>query len=208
MEWKQEQSTAWAALALETVPAWALWLPEVARRLRPHFPRHEARRRAWASSRGLRSPVARKNGGQLAAGHGATTPDGGQHVLGRARGDAEAVRDAWRADLVAHRGEPQAVWVIAETGCRKKGQPSVGVARQERGTAWRMEHGPSGMLRVEARRLGQALLDCTLWAASLDERPRVLCALGCPSTSLLPRSPRGPASWAHGLLRPRCQRLG
>lgn len=67
---------------------------EVARRLMPHLPRHEARRRAWASLRGLLSPVDRTNGWQLAEGNGATTPYGGQPLVGRARWEAEAVRDA------------------------------------------------------------------------------------------------------------------
>jgi len=112
MELMQEPGTTPAALALETVQAWALWLTEVERRLLPHFPRHEARRRAWAYIRGLLSPVARKNGWQLAEINGDTTPSGVQHVLGRARWDDEAVRDELRAYLVEHLGEPQAVLVI------------------------------------------------------------------------------------------------
>jgi hypothetical protein len=74
MELMQEPGTTPAALALETVQAWALWLTEVERRLLPHFPRHEARRRAWASLRGVLSPVERQNGGQVAAINGETTP--------------------------------------------------------------------------------------------------------------------------------------
>ena len=48
MELRQEQCTAPADLALETVREWPIWLTEVERRLMPHFPRREARRRAWA----------------------------------------------------------------------------------------------------------------------------------------------------------------
>jgi hypothetical protein len=40
----------------------------------PHFPRREARRRAWAYIRGLLSPVERKNGWQLAEVNGDATP--------------------------------------------------------------------------------------------------------------------------------------
>ena len=39
--------------ALETVRTWALWLTEVERRIMPHFPRSDARRRVWAYLRGL-----------------------------------------------------------------------------------------------------------------------------------------------------------
>jgi hypothetical protein len=66
MEVRQEQCPAPGDLALETVREWTLWLTEVERWLMPHFARCEARHRAWASIRGLRSPVERKNGWQLA----------------------------------------------------------------------------------------------------------------------------------------------
>src|SRR5262245_64417881 len=100
-EVRQEQYLAPADLGLETVRAWALWLTEVERRLMPHFPRREARHRAWAYIRGLLSPVERKNGWQLAEVNGDATPYGVQQSLGRARWDAEAVRDGLRAELVA-----------------------------------------------------------------------------------------------------------
>jgi SRSO17 transposase len=93
MEWLQEQYAVPADVALETVRAWTLWLTAGERRFRPHFTRREARRRAWAYSRGLLSPGERKNGWQLAAVNGDATPYGVQHVLGRARWDDEAVRD-------------------------------------------------------------------------------------------------------------------
>jgi SRSO17 transposase len=129
MEWTQEQGPASAALALETGRAWTLWLTEVERRLMPHLARREARHRVWASIRGWLSPVERKNGWQVAEVHGDAPPYGVQHVLGRARGDDEAVRDDWRASLVAHLGEPQAVVGLEETGWLKKGQPAAGVTR-------------------------------------------------------------------------------
>jgi SRSO17 transposase len=130
MELRQEQCPAPADLALETVRAWPIWLTEVARRRMPYVPRREARRRAWAYVRGLRSPVERKNGWQLAEVNGDATPYGVQPVLGRARGEAEAVRQALRAYVVEHLGDPHAVLVIDETGLLKKGQPAAGGARQ------------------------------------------------------------------------------
>jgi SRSO17 transposase len=130
MELRQEQCTAPADLALETVRAWPIWLTEVERRLMPSFPRRAARRRAWAYVRGLRSPVERQNGWQLAEVNGDATPYGVQHLLGRALGDAEAVRQDWRAYGVEHRGDPHAVLGIDETGLLKKGQHAAGGARQ------------------------------------------------------------------------------
>ena len=90
----------------------------------------EARRRAWAYLRGLLSPVERKNGWQVAEVNGDPTPYGVQHLLGRAHWDAEEVREDLRSYVVEHLGDPQAVLVIDETGFRKKGQHSAGVARQ------------------------------------------------------------------------------
>jgi len=48
MERRQELGPSPTDEALETVQTWALWLTEVERRIMPHFPRREARRRVWA----------------------------------------------------------------------------------------------------------------------------------------------------------------
>src|SRR4029453_7646001 len=163
MEWTQEQGTVSAELALETVREWTLELTKVERWLMPHFTRREARRRAWASIRGLLSPVERKNGWQLAEANGDATPYGVQHWLGRAVWNAEAVRDDLRAYLVEHMGDPQAILVLDETGFLKKGQQSAGVARQYSGTAGRIEHCQIGVCLAYASRNGHALLDCALY---------------------------------------------
>jgi SRSO17 transposase len=130
MERRQELGPSPTDEALETVQTWALWLTEVERRIMPHFPRREARRRVWAYLRGLLSPVARKNGWQIAAVVGDATPYGLQHLLGRAQWDAEEVRKDLRTSVVESLGDPQAVLVIDETGCLKKGRHAAGVARQ------------------------------------------------------------------------------
>lgn len=57
-----------------TVQTWALGLTEVERRIMPHVPRRDARRRVWASLRGLLRPVERKNGWQIAEAVGEATP--------------------------------------------------------------------------------------------------------------------------------------
>ena len=130
MERRQEFGPSPTDEALKTVQTWALWLTEVERRIMPHFPRREARRRVWAYLRGLLSPVERTNGWQIAEGVGDATPYGLQHVLGRAQWDAEEVRKDLRASVVEHLGDPQAVLVMEETGFLKKGQHAAGVARQ------------------------------------------------------------------------------
>lgn len=175
MELTQEQGTVSTALALETVQEWALWLTEVERWLMPHFPRREARHRAWAYIRGLLSPVERKNGWQLAEVNGDATPYGMQHLLGRAKWDAAAVRDDLRTYLVEHLGESQAVLVIDETGFLKKGPHSAGVARQYSGTAGRVENCQVGVFLAYASRQGHALLDCALYIPQVWTNDRERC---------------------------------
>ncbi|MGW7594972.1 transposase, partial [Streptomyces rubiginosohelvolus] len=57
------------------------------------FARVESRRRMRDYVRGLRGPVGRKNGWQLAEYVGHATPDGLQHLLSRSRWEADEVRD-------------------------------------------------------------------------------------------------------------------
>ena len=175
MESWQEQGPAPADLALETVREWTLWLTEVERWLMPHFARREARRHAWAYIRGLLSPVERKNGWQLAEVNGDATPYGLQHLLGRARWDAAAVREDLRTYLVESIGDPQAVLVLDATGFLKKGQQSAGVARQYSGTAGRIENCQIGVFLAYASRQSHALLDCALYMPQAWTNDRARC---------------------------------
>src|SRR5262245_8497849 len=135
MERSQGQGAFPGDVALETVREGTLGLTEVERRIGAQFTRREARWHAGVYLRGLLSPVERKNGWQIAASNGETTPYGVQHLLGRAQWDAEALRDDLRPYVLEHLGASQAVLVVDETGCLKKGQHSAGGARQESGTA-------------------------------------------------------------------------
>jgi SRSO17 transposase len=63
-----------------------------------------------------------------------------QHLLGRARWDAEAVRDDLRGYVLAAFADENAVLIVDETGDLKKGVESVGVQRQYTGTAGRIEN--------------------------------------------------------------------
>src|SRR5919198_3697644 len=163
MERIPDPATSPAALTIDTVQVWSLELTEVERRLSARFTRWDARRRAGAYLKGLLSPVERKNGWQLAEVVGDPTPYGLQHLLGRARWDADAVRDDLRAYLVKSIGDPQAVLVLDETGFLKKGQQSAGVARQYSGTAGRIENCQIGVFLAYASSQGHALLDCALY---------------------------------------------
>jgi hypothetical protein len=72
--------TSPAALTVDTGREWTLELTDVERRSGARFARWDARRRAGASLRGLRSPAERKNGWQVAEVNGDETPYGVQHL--------------------------------------------------------------------------------------------------------------------------------
>src|SRR3954464_5013464 len=63
-----------------------------------------------------------------------------QSLLGRSHWDADALRDRVRADVIEALGDRDGVLVVDETGFLKKGEHSVGVARQYSGTAGRIEN--------------------------------------------------------------------
>jgi hypothetical protein len=71
------------------VRRWAAEVDAVTERMAPRFTRAEPRRRGVGYIRGLLSATERKNGWQLAEYLGDPTPDGVQHRLARADGDAE-----------------------------------------------------------------------------------------------------------------------
>src|ERR1700746_103435 len=117
--------------------SWLRWEAELAglkQRLGGVFWRRESREAAWKYLDGLLSGIERKTGWQLAERAGEDHPWRGQGVLGRDRWDADAMRDVVRAEVVEALGDPAGVLVVDETGFVKKGEHSVGVARQYSGT--------------------------------------------------------------------------
>ena len=107
--------------------SWAAALQALCDHLGRHCARSETRRHLQAYLTGLLSPLERKNGWQLAEHAGDATPYGLQHLLDRAKWDADAVRDDLQAYVRDHLGHPHGVLVIDETGFLKKGTHSVGV---------------------------------------------------------------------------------
>ena len=101
------------------------------------------------------------------------TPDGMQHLLGRAVWDHDKVRDDLRDYVVDHLGDPEATLVIDETGDLKKGTHTVGVQRQYTGTAGRVDNAQVAVYLVYATDAGHAVVDRELAvpASLLDRRP-------------------------------------
>jgi SRSO17 transposase len=159
-----------AALSAVWERAWA----RLVERVGAHFARADVRAHAGAYLKGLLSPVERKNGWQLAEVVGDPTPYALQHLLGRARWDADAVRDDLRAYVREQLGDSRGVLVIDETGFVKKGEHSAGVQRQYSGTAGRIENCQVGVFLVYATPRGRTFLDRALYmpASWIEDRAR------------------------------------
>lgn len=115
---------------------WSKAFGELPRRIGHRFCRSEARERVRRYLLGLLGRVERKNGWQLAEAIGERDPQGVQRLLNAAKWDADEVRDDLREYVLKYLAdEASGVLIVDETGFLKKGEKSVGVARQYTGTA-------------------------------------------------------------------------
>jgi SRSO17 transposase len=181
-------------------------------RIAPRFARYEPVRHAGGLMLGMLSGLDRKNGWTIAEHRGEVTPDGLQHLLARARWDADAVRDDLRGYVIDAFGEPDAVLVVDETGDLKKGEHSVGVQRQYTGTAGRIENAQVAVFLTYAARRGHALIDRALYLPRSWTEDRARCAAaGVPddtefatkpalATAMITRAVAAgvPAAWVAG----------
>jgi SRSO17 transposase len=119
-----------------TVAGWSEALGELHERIGRRFARSEARERVKRYLVGLLGRAERKNAWQMAEAIGEHDPQGVQRLLNAAKWDADEVRDDLREHVVEHLGDEETgVLIVDETGFLKKGEKSVGVARQCTGTA-------------------------------------------------------------------------
>jgi SRSO17 transposase len=142
---------------------WRILFDELMNRVAGRFRRVEPRRRMRAFVLGLIAGLPRKNCWTIAEHAGEATPDGMQHLLERARWDADAVRDDVRGYVAGQLADPQAVLVVDETGDVKKGTATAGVQRQYTGTAGRIENAQVAVYLTYAGRGGHALIDRRLY---------------------------------------------
>jgi SRSO17 transposase len=145
-------------------------------RIAPRFARYEPLRHAAELMAGMVSGLDRKNCWTIAEHRGNATPDGLQHLLSRAKWDAEAVRDDLREYIVDAFGDPGAILVVDETGDVKKGVHSVGVQRQYTGTAGRIENSQIAVYLTYAAPRGHALIDRALYLPRSWAEDRQRCA--------------------------------
>jgi SRSO17 transposase len=178
-------------------------------RVGSRFRRVEPRRRARAFALGLLAELPRVNCWTVAEHAGDSSPDGMQHLLARAKWDADGVRDDVRGYVLEHLGDPGAVLVVDETGDLKKGTATAGVQRQYTGTAGRIENAQVAVYLAYAGARGHALIDRELYLPSCwTADPERMAAAGVPddmefltkpalATGMLTRALRAgvPARW-------------
>lgn len=181
-------------------------------RVRPRFARFEPHRHAGRFMLGLLAGLERKNCWSIAEHGGYATPDKLQHLLSRARWDADAVRDDLRCYVIEAFGDPGGVFIVDETGDVKKGIETVGVQRQYTGTAGRIENAQVAVFLTYVARRGHALIDRALYLpASWIEDPDRCQAAGIPdgvgfatkpalAAGMITRAVQAgtPASWVAG----------
>ena len=114
---------------------WASSLREVKRRIRPLFTQERVAVSAGLFLDGLLGPERRKTGWMRAEAAGDPGPWRQQAILGRARWEADTLRDLVRDYVVESLADRDAVLVVDETGFLKQGESSCGVARQYTGSA-------------------------------------------------------------------------
>jgi SRSO17 transposase len=108
---------------------------------------------------------------------GEARPRGVQHLLNDAHWDADEVREDLGDYVAFHLGDQgSGVLIVDETGFLKKGEKSVGVARQYTGTAGKRENCQVGVFLCYSSSGGAAFIDRELylpeeeWAYDPDRR--------------------------------------
>jgi SRSO17 transposase len=192
---------------------WQAEFSAVLDRIEPRFARYEPLRHAGELMAGMVSGLDRKNCWTVAEHRGEATPDGLQHLLARAKWDADDVRDDLRDYVVDAFGDPGAILVVDETGDVKKGTATVGVQRQYSGTAGRIENSQVAVYLTYAAPRGHALIDRALYLpkswtddtnrcndARIPTNKRVFATKPTLATSLIDRAVAAnvPAEWVAG----------
>jgi DDE superfamily endonuclease len=150
--------------ARSAIVGWSRALGKLHRRIGHRFVRSEARERVRRYLLGLLGRVERKNGWQMAEAIGEHDPQGVQRLLNAAEWDAEEVRDDLREYVLEHLVEEETgVLIVDETGILKKGNKSVGVARQYTRTAGDTVNCQVGVFLAYSSEKGAAFIDRALY---------------------------------------------
>jgi SRSO17 transposase len=209
--WNNESAAVAAAHRVDPDRWWTAF-GAVLDRIESRFARYEPLRHAAGLMLGMLSGLDRKNCWTIAERRGDLTPDGLQHLLARAKWDADLVRDDLRSYVTDAFGDVNAVLVVDETGDLKKGVHSVGVQRQYTGTAGRIENAQVAVFLTYAASRGHALIDRALYLPASWVQDEQRCrAAGVPDGTEFATKPAfaaamisravtagAPASWVAG----------
>ena len=157
-----------------TLELWASSLRDIKKRIRPLFQQERMAASAGLFLDALLGPERRKTGWMRAEAGGDPGPWRQQALLGRATGDADALRDVVRTYAVETLAEPDAVLVVDETGFLKQGKASCGVGRQYTGSAGKITNCQIGVFAAYVSGKGHAFVDRQLYLpkAWMDDRSR------------------------------------
>jgi SRSO17 transposase len=157
-----------------TLELWASSLRDVKGRFRPLFQQERMAASAGLFLDALLGPERRKTGWMRAEAAGDPGPWRQQALLGRARWDADALRDVVRDYAVETLAEPDAVLVLDETGFLKQGKASCGVSRQYTGSAGKITNCQIGVFVAYVSGKGHAFIDRALYLPKVwtDDRAR------------------------------------
>ena len=163
---------------------WASSLRDLKGRIRPLFQRARMADSAALFLDALLGPERRKTGWMRAEAAGDPGPWRQQALLGRARWDAEALRDVVRDYVVEALAEPDGVLVVDETGFLKQGKASCGVHRQYTGSAGKITNCQVGVFAAYVSGKGHAFIDRALYLpkAWTDDPDRMAAAHVPPTT--------------------------
>jgi SRSO17 transposase len=140
--------------------------------------------------RGLLADVPRKNSWQLAehVGHGSAYRL--EWLLGGAKWDADALRDRVREYVVASLGAEDGVLIADDTQVIKKGDKSVGAARQHCGATGQTENCQVMPMLSYASPRGYAFIDRALYLPRCwTDDPQRCAQAGCPPSAGSPPNP-------------------
>jgi SRSO17 transposase len=167
-----------------TLELWASSLRDIKGRIRPLFQRARMADSAALFLDALLGPERRKSGWMRAEAAGDPGPWRQQALLGRARWDAEALRDVVRDYVVEALAEPDGVLVVDETGFLKQGKASCGVHRQYTGSAGKITNCQIGVFAAYVSGRGHAFIDRALYLpkAWTDDPDRMAAAHVPPTT--------------------------
>src|SRR5919197_1185295 len=125
---------------------------------RPCFTRQEPRDQFFNYMVGQFSPLERKSIEPMALQVAGGKVRAMQRLVSDALWAEDAMRETYHRLVQDEMGEPDGVLLIDETGCVKKGQDSVGVARQYCGSLGKVENCQVGVFAAYASRQGYALV--------------------------------------------------